>query len=105
MTSSPVLSPPSTCKRILWRKLFSTNAACVSAKPSSHGLPTFFTEVIGAAPVPPSYPEMVIKSAWALTTPQAITPIPGSETNLTEINAPGFTCFKSKINCAKSSIE
>ena len=46
-----------------------------------------------------------MKSAYALATPAAMVPTPASATNFTDTNAFGFTCFKSKINCAKSSIE
>ena len=46
-----------------------------------------------------------MRSAYAFATPAAIVPTPGSDTNLTETNALEFTCLRSKINCAKSSIE
>ena len=52
----------------------------------------------GLAPVPPSWPEIVIKSAYALATPAAIVPTPGSDTNLTETSALELTCLRSKIN-------
>ena len=62
-------------------------------------------DVLGAAPVPPSYPEIKMVFAPALTTPAAIVPTPDSETSFTDILAPLFAFFKSKINCAKSSME
>ena len=59
----------------------------------------------GLAPVPPSYPEMVIRSAYALVTPAATVPTPGSATSFTDTSAWGLTCLRSKISCARSSIE
>ena len=59
----------------------------------------------GEAPVPPSYPDIKTTSALAFATPAAIVPTPTSETNFTLILASRFAFFKSKINCAKSSIE
>ena len=44
-------------------------------------------EVLGAAPVPPSKPEIRITPAPAFATPAAIVPTPASDTNLTEILA------------------
>ena len=105
ITSFPVLKPPSTCKEILLLKLLSTKVCWVSASPNSHGDPACFIEVSGLAPVPPSNPDIVIWSALAFATPAATVPTPTSETSFTEILAFGFTFFKSKINCAKSSIE
>ena len=48
--------------------------------------------------MPPSCPEIVIRSAYAFATPAAIVPTPGSETSLTDTRAFGLTCFKSKIS-------
>ena len=62
-------------------------------------------ELIGEAPVPPSAPEITMRSALALATPAAIVPTPLSDTNFTLISAAGFTFFKSKMSCAKSSME
>ena len=62
-------------------------------------------ELAGEAPVPPSAPEMTIRSALALATPAAMVPTPLSETSLTLISARGLTFFRSKINWARSSIE
>ena len=59
----------------------------------------------GDAPVPPSAPEMTIRSAFALATPAAMVPTPLSATSFTLIRACGFTFFRSKINWAKSSME
>ena len=53
---------------------------------------------MGLAPVPPSLPEIVIRSAYAFATPTAIVPTPGSDTSFTETNAEGLICFKSKIS-------
>ena len=44
-------------------------------------------ELSGAAPVPPSWPEMTTTSAWAFATPAATVPTPFSETSFTEIRA------------------
>jgi hypothetical protein len=62
-------------------------------------------EEVGLAPVPPSVPLMVIKSAEALATPAAMVPTPVSDTSLTDILASGFTFFRSKISWARSSME
>ena len=59
----------------------------------------------GDAPVPPSAPEMTMMSALALVTPAAIVPTPLSATSFTLILARGFTFLRSKISCARSSIE
>jgi hypothetical protein len=85
--------------------LFSTSVCCVSASPISHGLPAYFTEDSGEAPVPPSCPEMVTWSAFALATPAATVPTPISETSFTEMRAAGFTFLRSWMSCARSSIE
>ena len=105
ITSSPVLRPPSACNLTLCRRLLSLRAWCASDRPSSHGDPAYRIEERGLAPVPPSWPEIVIKSAYAFATPAAMVPTPGSETSFTDTRAFGLTCFKSKISCAKSSIE
>ena len=72
------------------------------AKALREGAPLLFT---ADAPVPPESPEMRMMSARALATPAAIVPTPTSETSFTETIAFGFTFFRSKINCARSSIE
>ena len=104
-TSRPVLSPPSTWTDIRDLSLFFIKVWCVSAKPSSQGEPACFTEVRGLAPVPPSIPEIVTWSAFALATPAATVPTPTSDTNFTDISAFGLTFLRSNISCAKSSIE
>ena len=58
-TSRPVRSPPSTCTAMRPRNPFSTRVCWVSARPISHGLPAWVSEVSGEAPVPPSKPEIV----------------------------------------------
>ena len=82
-TSHPVLSPPSVLKSTLSRRLLSRSDLCTSAKPSSQGNPACLMELKGEAPVPPSWPEICITSAFALLTPAAIVPIPISETSFT----------------------
>ena len=105
ITSLPVLNPPSTWRDVLPLKPLRTRVCWVSAKPISQGEPACFIDVSGLAPVPPSKPAIVIWSALAFATPAATVPTPISDTNFTLILASGLTFFKSKINCAKSSIE
>jgi len=62
-------------------------------------------ELIGLAPVPPSDPLTIIVSAPPLATPAAIVPTPFSATNFTLTLAFGLIFFKSKISCARSSME
>ena len=52
-------------------------------------------ELSGAAPVPPSYPEIRMTLAPAFATPAATVPTPASETSFTEILAFLFAFFKS----------
>ena len=52
-------------------------------------------EVRGAAPVPPSLPEIRITCAPALATPAATVPTPASLTSLTEIRARLLAHFRS----------
>ena len=59
----------------------------------------------GEAPVPPSKPAMVTWSARALETPAATVPTPTSETSFTDTRPSGLTFFRSKMSCARSSIE
>ena len=94
-TSLPVFKPPSTWREILFLNLFITRVWCVSAKPSSHGVPAFLIDVRGDAPVPPSYPAIVMWSALHLVTPAATTPTPNSDTNFTLILACWFTFLRS----------
>ena len=104
-TSRPVLSWPSTWTTIRSRSPLSTSVCWVSARPSSHGAPACLSEVSGAAPVPPSCPEMSTTSAWALLTPAATVPTPTSETSLTWTRADGLAFFRSWISWARSSME
>jgi hypothetical protein len=82
-----------------------TSVWWVSAMPSSQGRPANLMLVSGEAPVPPSVPEIRILSAWPLATPEAIVPTPTSETSLTLTAAAGLAFLRSKISCARSSIE
>ena len=63
-TSRPVRICPSTCRTTLRRRLFSTRVWCVSAIPSSHGNPACLIPDHVLAPVPPSWPEIVMCSEW-----------------------------------------
>ena len=61
----------------LLRRSFLINVWCVSASPSSHGSPALWIEELrGAAPVPPSCPEIRITCAPAFATPAATVPTP-----------------------------
>jgi hypothetical protein len=62
-------------------------------------------DVSGEAPVPPSNPAIVTWSARALATPAATVPTPTSDTSFTDTSPRGFTFFRSKMSCARSSIE
>ena len=104
-TSRPVRKPPSTCTATRPRSLFSTSVCCVSASPISQGEPACLIEVSGEAPVPPSKPQIVTWSALALATPAATVPTPISAPSLTLTQASGFTFFRSKMSCARSSME
>src|ERR687890_210165 len=64
------------------RRSFSTRTCWASAIPSSHGSPACLIEESGEAPVPPSWPEMVMWSAFAFATPAAMVPIPSAATTL-----------------------
>ncbi len=75
-TSRPVFSCPSTWTTMRSRRPFMSRVCWVSARPSSQGIPACLSEVIGAAPVPPSCPEMSTTSEWALATPAATVPTP-----------------------------
>ena len=54
---------------------------------SPRGRPAWWTLLIGAAPVPPSPPEMRMPLAPALATPLAMVPTPPEETSLTVMRA------------------
>src|SRR5665213_3263107 len=82
-TSLPVFIWPSTWTTIRSRRSLAMRVCCVSASPSSQGIPACFWEVSGVAPVPPSWPEMRTTSEWALATPAATVPTPTSATSFT----------------------
>jgi hypothetical protein len=105
ITSRPVFSWPSVCTTIRSRSRDRSSVCWVSASPSSHGAPACLMLVSGAAPVPPSCPEMSTTSACALDTPAATVPTPTSATSLTCTRARGFAFFRSWISWARSSIE
>ena len=67
-TSRPVISLPSVSMRTRLRSPARTRVWCVSARPSSHGRPAQWMELSGAAPVPPSQPEIKMTCAPALAT-------------------------------------
>ena len=89
-TSRPVFIWPSVCTQMRERRSLSTSVCCVSASPISHGTPADWIEDSGEAPVPPSWPEIRMWSAFALATPAATVPTPTSATSLTETRASGF---------------
>ena len=86
-TSRPVISLPSVSSATISRRPFLHSTWCASARPSSQGSPAPWMEVSGAAPVPPSPPEIRITCAPALATPEATVPTPVSETSFTEMRA------------------
>ena len=94
-TSRPLISFPSVSIRTRFRRPFLRRVWCVSASPSSQGRPALWMELLGAAPVPPSYPE--IRTVWApaLATPAATVPTPDSDTSFTEISAYLLAFFRS----------
>jgi hypothetical protein len=104
-TSRPVFSWPSVSTRMRERRSFITSTCCVSARPSSHGMPACLMDVSGDAPVPPSWPLISTTSAFALATPAATVPTPTSATSFTLMRARSFEFFRSWISCARSSIE
>src|SRR5256712_548497 len=70
-TSRPVFIWPSVWTMMRSRRLFSTRVCCVSARPSSQGMPACLIDVSGLAPVPPSWPLMRTTSDFAFGTPAA----------------------------------
>ncbi len=104
-TSRPVLSWPSTSTVMRLRRSLSTRIWCVSARPSSQGMPACLMEVSGEAPVPPSWPEMSTTSACALATPAAMVPTPSSATSFTLMRASRLAFFRSWISSFRSSME
>mmetsp|Transcript_4601 Transcript_4601/g.13963 ORF Transcript_4601/g.13963 Transcript_4601/m.13963 type:complete len:251 (+) Transcript_4601:2205-2957(+) len=83
MTSLPHLRPPSARRITLSLSLFCVREMWASARPSSSGPPQCLIELTGLAPVPPSWPEIWMTSAFALATPLAMVPIPAWATSLT----------------------
>ncbi len=104
-TSRPVFSGPSTWTTIRSRRPLETSVCCVSARPSSHGIPACLSDVRGLAPVPPSWPEMRTTSDLALATPAATVPTPTSATSFTWIRANGLADLRSWMSWAMSSME
>jgi hypothetical protein len=104
-TSRPVLIWPSVSTLMRLRKPLSSSVWCVSARPSSQGVPACLIEVSGEAPVPPESALINTKSALALATPAATVPTPVSDTSFTLMRACLFEFFRSWISCARSSIE
>ena len=94
-TSRPVCSLPSVCTLIRLRRSFSSSTCCVSARPSSHGMPACRIELNGDAPVPPLSPLISTTSACALLTPAATVPTPTSLTSFTLMRALGLAFFRS----------
>ena len=105
MTSRPVFSCPSTCRRTCPRSPFFTSVCWVSLRPISGEMPAKRMLDAGEAPVPPSAPDMTMRSPLAFATPAAMVPTPLSATSFTLIAAFGFTFLRSKMSCARSSIE
>ncbi len=105
-TSRPVFIAPSTSTLTRSRRPLRMRVCWASARPISQGVPACLTELAGAAPVPPSWPEMRIVSALALETPAATVPTPTSLTSFTWTSAsPPPACLRSWMSCARSSIE
>ena len=73
--------------------------------PISGEMPAKRMLLAGLAPVPPSAPEITTRSALAFTTPAAMVPTPLSATSFTDMAALGFTFFRSKMSCLRSSME
>ena len=94
-TSRPVMSLPSVSSTTRERSPLRSRVWWASASPSSQGRPAWWMEVRGAAPVPPSWPEMRITWAPALATPAAMVPTPASLTSLTLIRARRLAHFRS----------
>ena len=105
ITSRAVRMPPSHCTVMRSRSPLSTSVCWVSARPISHGTPACLRLVSGAAPVPPSWPEISTTSACALDTPAATVPTPTELTSLTWMRASWLAFFRSWMSWARSSIE
>ena len=104
-TSRPVFSCPSTWTTMRSRSPLTSSVCCVSASPISQGMPACLSEVSGAAPVPPSWPEISTTSECALATPAATVPTPTSATSFTCTRARGLDDLRSWISWAMSSME
>ena len=104
MMSRPVFSCPSTCSLTPPRSPLRTSVCCVSDSPISGEMPAKRMLDAGDAPVPPSAPEMTMRSAFAFATPAAMVPTPLSATSLTDTAARGFTFFRSNMSWARSSM-
>ena len=105
ITSRPVFSWPSAWTTIRSRSRARSRVCWVSARPSSQGAPACLRLVSGAAPVPPSCPEISTTSACALDTPAATVPTPTSATSLTCTRACGLAFLRSWMSWARSSME
>ena len=81
--SRPVFIWPSTWSLTCPRSPLRTSVCWVSLKPISGEMPANRILDAGEAPVPPSAPEMTMRSAFALATPAAIVPTPLSATSFT----------------------
>ena len=103
--SRPVFNCPSVWRTTRLRSLFLTRVWWDSARPSSQGRPACLIELMGEAPVPPSWPEIRITSDFAFATPAAMVPTPAFETSFTLMRALRLAFFRSKISCARSSME
>ena len=94
-TSRPVISLPSVSSTTRERRPLAIRVWWASARPSSQGRPALWMEVRGAAPVPPSWPEISTTWAPALATPAAMVPTPASLTSFTQMRAWRLAFFRS----------
>ena len=86
-TSCPDISLPSVSSVTVWRRRFRHSTWWVSASPISQGRPAWWMLLMGAAPLPPSPPEISMPPAPAFATPLAMVPTPVDDTSLTVILA------------------
>ncbi len=87
-TSRPLISLPSVSMRTrLRRSIHDQCLVCLSKSKLPRKSGIMDRELLGAAPVPPSYPEIRITCAPAFATPAATVPTPASDTSFTEISA------------------
>ena len=94
-TSRPVISLPSASMTTWVLRPFWIRVWWASATPSSQGRPAPWMELLGAAPVPPSWPEISTTWAPALATPAAMVPTPASLTSFTLTRAFRLAFFMS----------